>query len=116
MSTDTMNANERDLQALRQKLEAGVEFLVSLLDEIDGDRDLEDDEREDDDCEDDRSDEEPSLGWTVAFAWGVHADTDLEQDGSDSEPSLGWVEGIDQTSAHRFGLLGGIEDGEECFR
>lgn len=112
MKNYASNTTNRDeLLAVRQKLEAGLEFLVALLDEIDGDRDLEDDDREDD-----RADDEASLGWTANGAVGIHGDTDLEQDGSDSEPSLGWVEGIDQTNAHRFGLLGGIEDREECFR
>lgn len=61
----------------RARLEAKIEELVSLLDLIDGDPDLED-----------TGDDEPSLG-ASGMVGPKGVEHDLEQD-EDSEHSLGW--------------------------
>lgn len=77
--------------AMRARLEATIEALVALLDEIDGDADLEPDE-----------DAEPSLGWNYRFDGtpvqvgrddrGDDRELDRadDEDGADREPWLGW--------------------------
>ncbi|WP_174800972.1 hypothetical protein [Martelella limonii] len=97
--------NRDELLAVRQKLEAGLEYLVALLDEIDGEADREDDgtgepvlgwplqahpitndmtcdddREEDDEREDDKADSEPWLGRPEDGHDGQLADTDLEVD------------------------------------
>jgi hypothetical protein len=76
--------------AMRARLEQTIEALVALLDEIDGDADLEP-----------GVDDEPSLGWTYGFDGSPapvrdDCDDDREldladdEDGGDREPWLGW--------------------------
>lgn len=72
-------------RSMRMRIEATIEQLVALLDEIDGDPDLEA-----------ANDDEPSLGWTycmdrpVIKSRGSDDDRELEdehdEDGGDSEP------------------------------
>ncbi|KAA3514807.1 hypothetical protein G6L63_01140 [Agrobacterium vitis] len=72
---------------LRKRIEQAIEYLVSILDQFDGDENLED-----------GGDNEPSLGWT---ARGPEAerfdfqDRELDdadnEDGGDDEPTLGWT-------------------------
>ncbi len=71
-------------QALRQRMEAAIESLLALLDELEGDADLES-----------ANDDEPSLGWEggqpsrhfFVAPWDDsirrYDDTDLEQDAGD---------------------------------
>lgn len=101
-------------QQLRLRAEAPIETLLRLLDEIDGDADLEPDG---DELDDDGDLREPELGWTGnGTGWRgsdrdgdcsrvpLNADFEDEHDGrepddgdcepdSDSEPALGWSEG-----------------------
>ena len=81
------------LMALRLRAEEAAEMLISLLDELDGDADL------DDICEGCEPDEgeEPWLGWPLEFSdvdqsrgCGITSDCEGPQD--DFEPSLGWPE------------------------
>jgi hypothetical protein len=74
---------------MRKRLEATVESLIALLDEIAGDPDLEE-----------AGDEEPSLGWPErgpAALWkdvpqdDREADDSDDEDGADAEPSLGSI-------------------------
>jgi len=69
-----MNAHARILVRRRATLEAYIEQLIALLDEMDGDEDMEPDlagtHPRDADREADDSDLEPSLGWTQAGALG----------------------------------------------
>jgi len=69
-------------RSMRMRIESTIEQLVALLDEIDGDSDLEEVDRDDEDGGDD----EPSLGscnhlhqqvWGIA---GYSRDDDLEED------------------------------------
>lgn len=71
-------ASERTLHLRRAKLEAHIEQMIALLDELDGDPDFEE-----------GGDDEPSIG---AFGRiSKHGlQYDLEDDQSDSEPDLGW--------------------------
>lgn len=72
--------------ALRRRIEATIEHLVSLLDAYDGDEDLED-----------GGDDEASLGWTErgpdSCLLAPYDDREMEdendEDGGDYEPSLG---------------------------
>ena len=76
---------------LRERIEAEIERLISLLDTLDGDADLEP-----------GNDDEPSMGWSYSFE-GVPVppaadggdDRELDEaddeDGGDREPSLGWL-------------------------
>ena len=96
------------LRMMRAGLGGVVELLVGLLDNLDGDENLEDgdeDKQVDDDRCDvaDSGDDEPSLGGP---SWG---EVDLELDDSDNEPSLGRIETIDQTAN-----CGSTTDGEVC--
>lgn len=92
----------------RQRIESKIEELISLLDLLDDDADLEPD-----------NDNEPSLGWPAgglaALAKNVeHDDRELE-DASGygdaagmvademGEPSLGWTNHIDQDAPDRLG-------------
>lgn len=68
----------------RRAIEDEIERLLSMLDAMDGDCDLED-----------TGDAEPWLGAPIYGFNGKHAH-DLEGDSSDDEPSLGWPEQIDQ--------------------
>lgn len=69
----------------RQRLETEIERLISLLDAIDGDADLEPSlagfDRDTGDLESDTADNEPSLGWVTLWQSGrivSGSDTDLE--------------------------------------
>lgn len=76
-----MSARHTDIitRPVRRVLEDEIERLIAMLDEIDGDADLEPDgddedthDREDvDDREHDTADEEPTLGWTVGHQFGA---------------------------------------------
>ncbi|MFO1126393.1 MAG: hypothetical protein U1E25_14690 [Methylocystis sp.] len=94
----------------RRRIAAAVDALVALLDEIDGDPDLEeDDPLEDVEPLEDGGDDEPSLGAPgAAFLpsqshWSQGAGDDLEDEhdgrepGDDDEPSLGSLNSVDQT-------------------
>lgn len=63
---------------LRSRIEAAIERLLTVLDEIDGHADLDPDK-----------DDEPSLGWPGGDVsrWGGRV-SDLEEDYSDCEPRL----------------------------
>ncbi|TPN53979.1 hypothetical protein [Mesorhizobium sp. B1-1-7] len=67
---------------LRLQLATTIESLIALLDEIDGDSDVEA-----------TGDDEPSLGWNAAgqpgFTEDVEFDTGDDEDGHDREPTLG---------------------------
>lgn len=69
--------------ALRRRLEATVEQLIALLDEVDGDTDLEP-----------NNDNEPMLGWVDRgpYAWEATDDREAEdehdEDGGDREPDV----------------------------
>lgn len=53
----------------RAALEAAIARAIETLDAMDGDTDIEDDEREEThDDEDDRTDQEPCLGWSEAYS------------------------------------------------
>lgn len=54
-------------RAMRMRIEATIEQLVGLLDEIDGDADLEP-----------ANDDEPSLGWTNAGGYSLGPADDRE--------------------------------------
>ena len=60
---------------MRQLIENVIDDLLLLLDEIDGDADLEDDDREQD-----NSDNEPWLGWPAHCEMGPTFDPDRELD------------------------------------
>jgi hypothetical protein len=66
---------------VRSRAEAMIETLIALLDQIDGDPDLED-----------NADDEPSIG---GYPWRDDG-VDLELDDADKEPSLSWAENIAQ--------------------
>jgi len=92
------HAHDPDHRAVRIAIEAEVERLISLLDDMDGDPDLEpslagfnvdNDDREGGDVLDTG---EPSLGWTEMEArFGNYGESSYERelDTSDDEPSLG---------------------------
>ena len=64
--------------SMRARLEATIEHLTALLDEIDGDADFEPDSDDEPD-----NDAEPSLGWT-----GDHDDRELDdEDFEDDDPA-----------------------------
>lgn len=73
---------------LRKRIEQVIEHLVSILDQFDGDENLED-----------GGDDEPSLGWTErgpdACLSAPSDDREVEdendEDGADHEPTLGWT-------------------------
>ncbi len=73
MSVDN-DALRRIRPDMRRRIAAAVDALVALLDQIDGDTDLEeDDPPEDDDPAEDAGDAEPSLGAIPAYdqtLWG----------------------------------------------
>ena len=80
-------------QRIRRKLERVIDKLMTALDAIDGDADLED-----------TGDDEPSLSAPLPYAsisqslWADGGEDDREDDGADAEPSLGSTEGqADQT-------------------
>ena len=66
------------IEIRRAELEARIEELIALLDDIDGDADLEE-----------TGDDEPSLCGPARYSKGK-LEYDLEDDSSDSEPDLGW--------------------------
>src|SRR4051812_22701012 len=77
-------------RARRQKLEALVDNVLQLLDELDGDTDLEavneDGGNVEDEPHDENTDDEPSLGWTATVdqtspAW-LH------------QPDAAWTQGV----------------------
>jgi hypothetical protein len=96
------------LRTMRAGLGGVVELLVAMIDDLDGDENLEDsddDKQVDDDRCDvpDSGDDEPSIG----SGYGA---PDLELDDSDNEPSLGRLETVYQGSAS----YGDSSDREVC--
>jgi hypothetical protein len=111
---DTINTTT--LPATRRQIEQHIDSLIDLLDQIDGDSDIEPDP----DLED-GSDDEPSLGWSAGFMPELQRqegrgfymnenrgqDLEDEHDGRepsedpepdvDAEHSLGWGTGDSQT-------------------
>jgi hypothetical protein len=103
---------------LRVQLATTIENLIALLDEVDGDVDLEDDEREHDTVDDeDGHDREPTMGagnsidQTHAYRGSSRPDECEEEnehggdvldephdqvDQGDDEPSMGWTEKMGQ--------------------
>ncbi|GLS41596.1 hypothetical protein GCM10010869_71930 [Mesorhizobium tianshanense] len=94
---------------LRLRIETTIENLLALLDEIDGDPDLEPwlaggaEVVGTDDLEGDSSDDEWSLGWTRTGAYGLGEDlegnlagsaSDLEGDGTDYGEIVTWPENL----------------------
>ena len=87
--------DQRAMIAQRKRLEAKIEELISLLDLVDGDPDIEEENEHGGDVQDAPHDEdvdcEPELGWTehvdqerarmTHFAWWA----------TDGEPDLGWT-------------------------
>lgn len=72
----------------RLSIATSIERLIDLLDELDGDADLE----IDGDDEDGR-DDEPSFGWTDQEArFAVFPQSGDEREVEDDEPDLGWIE------------------------
>lgn len=90
----------------RAVLEQAIEALITVLDTLDPDPDLED-TGDQEDGED--TDLEPSLGGVGQYLDGRLA-YDLEHDGSDDEPSLGRLETMNQGAASY--AIGGVIDGE----
>jgi hypothetical protein len=96
---------------MRKRIAAAVDALVALLDQIDGDADLEEDNplEEDDPAEDDGSGE-PALGastavtqqhaWAAQHGWPEYGE---------AEPSLGWSHG----HGHPEMVLRGYDDDRE---
>ncbi|QJP12174.1 hypothetical protein G3545_12200 [Starkeya sp. ORNL1] len=108
-------------QRLRMRAEAAIESLLAILDEIDGDPDL---ENHDPELDNDGDWHEPELGWTgIGTGWrGSDLDGDCsriplnhdfedEHDGcepdegddepdADSEPSLGWSPGESESAIY----------------
>lgn len=90
----------------RIRLEAADEIdrLMSILDRLDGDPDLED-----------THDDEPSIGPGIfredaEVPLSLHGNADdLELDMADAEPSLGWTGAANQTSRQRLGELDDAE-------
>lgn len=120
MPQPTLPAADPGLPITRRDVEAQIALLIDLLDQFDGDTDIEPDS----DLED-GADNEPSLGFsTGGFApefqrqegqrFYINADggqdMEDEHDGRepgedaepdvDSEPSLGWTDNPNQTSPH----------------
>ncbi|MCH4560334.1 hypothetical protein [Mesorhizobium jarvisii] len=79
---------------VRLQLATTIENLIALLDEIDGDADIEAD-----------GGDEPSLGWNAAgqpgFAEDIELDTSDDEDGHDCEPTLGASGGLNQTWSYQ---------------
>ena len=71
-------------EILRAQVEAWVERLIALLDQLDGDADLEE-----------GGDMEPSFG-TAQYGRG-RLELELEEDRVDDEPCLSWAENFEQT-------------------
>lgn len=106
---------------LRMRAEAAIESLLAILDEIDGDPDL---ENHDPELDDDGDCHEPELGWTgVGTGWrgddldgdcsriplnhdfedehdGHEPDEGDEEPDADGEPSLGWSAGEAEHEAY----------------
>jgi hypothetical protein len=83
------------LGRLRRKAERAIERLLWVLDEIEGDPDLED-----------NGDPEPPLGWTGSeAASGRYGGVAEEED----EPSLGWTSTLNQASRQRLGEVTDLE-------
>jgi len=93
----------------RTRVEAAIEALVALLDDVDGDPDLEPSLGYNcyggDDRELDTSDDEPSLGWTRDGFCGSTFDPDLEKD--DAEHGIADAWGLAEQGLDSFG--GGVE-------
>ncbi|TPN49350.1 hypothetical protein [Mesorhizobium sp. B1-1-7] len=87
---------------LRLQLATTIENLIALLDEVDGDADLEDDAAD-----------EPSLGWNDINQPGGVDDRELDscddEDCHDREPTMSGSNSIDQTHAYR-----GSSHQDEC--
>ncbi|PWB89880.1 hypothetical protein C5688_13655 [Methylocystis sp. MitZ-2018] len=113
---------------MRRRIAAAVDALVALLDQIDGDSDVEEDEPlEDDAPAEDVGDAEPSLGalggtWNAehfdqgAWAHGSKDDredeSELLEHGGDDEPTLGATTAINQECAWGASRRWPVEDGE----
>lgn len=76
---------EQSPASLRHAIELEIERLISLLDAMDGDADLEPSlagfDRDTGDLESDTADDEPSLGWVTRWQSGrivTGSDSDLE--------------------------------------
>lgn len=106
------------LVRLRDKVERAVERLVAILDDLDGDPDVEDEQGDDEPEEDDRN-----LGWTSSMRqegrhWLGSRDTgyrwasdDVERDDADHEPTLGAPERQSGSQVHW--AAGGKDDRED---
>lgn len=95
------------LRNIRDGLAGVTELLVALLDDLDGDENLEDTDEDkavdDDRCDaGDSGDDEP---WLSGYGYG---DQDLERSEGDDEPSLGRLETVHQGS----GTYGATNDCE----
>jgi hypothetical protein len=120
MSTTNDNAEVSPLflefrPGMRKRIAAAVDALVALLDQIDGDADLEEDNPPEDDAPtEDVGDNEPSLGSvasrdasTPQYLWAQGADDDREredehdEEGGDEEPALGATAAMNQEHAWR---------------
>jgi hypothetical protein len=120
MSTANDNADVSPLflefrPGIRKRIAAAVDALVALLDQIDGDADLEEDNPPEDDAPtEDVGDNEPSLGSvasrdasTPQYLWAQGADDDREredehdEEGGDEEPALGATAAMNQEHAWR---------------
>jgi hypothetical protein len=82
----------RKLLLARQEVAEPIERLIAILDEIDGEAELEPTGDE----------EEPTLGWTAGTPRILGSTMDGE-----AEPSLGWTGNVNQASRNRLG------DGED---
>jgi hypothetical protein len=131
MSTANDNADVSPLflesrPGMRKRIAAAVDALVALLDQIDGDADLEEDNPPEDDAPaEDVGDEEPSLGSvasrdasTPQYLWAQGADDDREredehdEEGGDEEPTLGATTALNQRCAWAAPRGWLLEDGE----
>jgi hypothetical protein len=89
----------------RRRIAAAVDVLVALLDEIDGDADIEEDNPPEDDAPcDDVGDSEPALGATVAtdqrVSWAIGGE-DFERDEAEMS-GCGDMDGV--MEQHGFGV------------
>lgn len=83
------------MKPLRERLEGLIEEAIALLDQIDGDSDL---ELEPPECD---------LGG-LCVRIGSQLMDDLEHDATDSEPWLGWLERTNQGLPHH-GLMADLD-------
>jgi len=88
---------------LRQRIEAAIERLIAMLDEFDGDPELED-----------NGDLEPSFGGSYYYSGGLQIE--LEGDSADSEPWLGWTEAQSRTGGRLTGRSNEATEGGDGLR